>query len=372
MSALSETLESIRAKIAAVRAKNQNLSEEDTKLALINPVLCALGWTVGNLEDVRCEYRRTPTSNPVDYALLVQTDPKLLLEAKALGQPVEGGKWGDQIMGYAGNAGIEWVILTNGDEYRIYNACAKVPLEQKLFRSVRLTNPADPTEETLALLSKERFNALPAQWQMHFADRQVHAAIKNLFSESPESLSHLVSFVKKHVTGLNPKEIKSSLARLRVGFLTRLRVEFPVDHSKPADEPEPSKSAEGVAPVDYIAFWKPIRTESNGLFAGKPADRRWIAKWIRGICLSLVVLDHECRVEIEFNDENRQKQRDKVLELLRAGKYPRELHESPKCVSVRFSVLDKGIKDRDNWPEIHEKLKSLGEQIHKALMESDV
>ena len=31
-------------------------------------------------------------------------------------------------MGYVGTIGAEWVVLTNGDEYRIYNAkCGAVP-----------------------------------------------------------------------------------------------------------------------------------------------------------------------------------------------------------------------------------------------------
>jgi hypothetical protein len=50
------------------------------------------------------------------------------------------------------------------NEYRIYNACVDVPLAEKLFRVVRLSDPNSRAEETLLLLSKERFNDLENQW----------------------------------------------------------------------------------------------------------------------------------------------------------------------------------------------------------------
>ena len=37
-------------------------------------------------------------------------------------------------MGYASVAGVEWVVLTDGNEYRIYNSHATVPVEEKLLK----------------------------------------------------------------------------------------------------------------------------------------------------------------------------------------------------------------------------------------------
>ena len=85
-------------------------------------------------------------------------------------------------MGYATVSGVEWVVITNGDEYRIYNACAAVPVEEKLFRKVAVTDPDSPVVQTLSLLSKERIseNQIEVLWRAHFVDRQVqlfdHAA----------------------------------------------------------------------------------------------------------------------------------------------------------------------------------------------------
>ena len=216
MSKLSQVLDEIRAKIA--KLPDKNLSEENTKTRLINPVLRALGWDPENPEDVTMEDREGKY-HPPDYVLLLQGKPKLLVEAKRLGEKLEGDKWADKLMGYVGAAaaGAEWIVLTNGDEYHIYNATVHVSsFGQRLFRKVRLTKPDDPTEETLALLSKEGIGDgdINDQWETSFADSQVRAAIEKLFSRSPDSLSVLFSFVNKHVNkGLNRKQIRASLAR---------------------------------------------------------------------------------------------------------------------------------------------------------------
>ena len=186
MSSLSETLESVRTRIAKYRGKN--LSEANTKTALIEPVLCGLGWPVGDLDEVSLEFRLKSSDNPVDYALLLVGNeiPIMLVEAKALGQSLE--RWANQIMGYAGTCGVAWVVLTDGDEYRIYNASVLAPFEQKLFRTVRLSDPNARPEETLALLSKGRIGDLDAQWKIHFADSQVQAGSKSSSRQLPSFL----------------------------------------------------------------------------------------------------------------------------------------------------------------------------------------
>ncbi len=220
MSELAQAVDSVRRKIR--RYQGKDLNEQDTKTALIHPVLRALGWDVGDLEEVRQEYKRRPRDKPVDYALLLLRTPRLFVEAKALGQKLEDRRWANQIMGYATVAGVEWVVLTNGDEYRIYNACAAVPIEEKLFRSIRLTDEEAPAEETLRLLSKEQVseNQIEILWQAQFVDRQIRAALEALFTEQDLSL---VRLVRKRVRELSPKDIRASLSRVQVRF------DFPVE-----------------------------------------------------------------------------------------------------------------------------------------------
>ena len=147
---LDRVLATVRDKIT--RYAGKGIGEQDTKAALIVPVLRALGWDTEDLEDVKLEYKRRPSDNPVDYALVLLREPRLFIEAKALGVHLVDPKWANQFLGYAMAAGVEWVVLTDGDEYRLYNSHATVPVEEKLFRTIRISDPATRPAETLDLL----------------------------------------------------------------------------------------------------------------------------------------------------------------------------------------------------------------------------
>ena len=242
MIALATVLDEVRKRIALYQGKEMN--EQNTKTALIDPVLRNLGWEVGNLDEVMQEYKRKPQDKPVDYGMFLLRTPKLFVEAKALGQNLDDRKWANQIMGYAAVAGVKWVVITNGDEYRIYNACVDVPVEEKLFRSVRVTDCTSPIVETLGLLSKNciRDNEIEVLWKAHFVDRQVRTALEGLFSPEPDPA--LMHAVKKHVRDLSPKDLRASLSRVRAHF------DFPVEpDSRPLENRENRRSDEAAPGV---------------------------------------------------------------------------------------------------------------------------
>ena len=186
MADLEQALLTVRDRIA--RHQRENIGEQDTKAALIVPVLRALGWDVEDLEDVKLEYRRRPSDNPVDYALFLLRTPRLFIEAKALGAHLDDGKWAAQILAYATVAGVEWVALTDGNAWRIYNSHAAVPVEQKLFRVVHIADPDEHAEETLRLLSKAQMadHLIDDLWKSDFVDRQVRDALQHLFGPEPD------------------------------------------------------------------------------------------------------------------------------------------------------------------------------------------
>lgn len=198
------------------RHRGSNIGEQNTKLALINPVLRTLGWDVEDLEDVRSEFRRAPSDKPVDYALMLARTPRLFVEAKALDENLEDRRWANQIVSYATVAGVEWVVLTNGDEYRIYNAHALAPVEEKLFRIVQISEDLDAAAEALALLAKEqvRENSLTGLWQAYSIDRRVKAAVDALFL--PEPSPWLVRRLAKDLEGLTNGDVRDALVRARV------------------------------------------------------------------------------------------------------------------------------------------------------------
>jgi hypothetical protein len=252
MSELSQALSSLRVRIAASRGKRA-INEENTKATLIVPVLRALGWDAEDLDSVVHEYKPRRADKPVDYALLVGGAPRLFIEAKALGENLDDRKWAGQIMGYASVAGVEWIVLTNGDEWRIYNAHAAVGVDEKLFRTVRISGEGTLAQETLALLAKEQWDGkcIELLWQAQFVDRKVRVAVEGMFGIEPDS--GLVNAIRKRCPGLSPKDIRASMGR------AQFTLEFPPVSPPPkgrttkVDPPPPPPIPHAVvSPLDLI------------------------------------------------------------------------------------------------------------------------
>jgi predicted type IV restriction endonuclease len=220
---LTRKVRELRQTIARLRRRSSNISEEDTKRILINPLLESLQWDTLDVEEVRSEYRHKSQDNPVDYALFLLRTPCLFVEAKALGKHLEDRKWVAQTIGYAATVGIEWCVLTNGDEYRLYNAHAAVDADDKLFRAVTISeeNDESTTIETLGLLTKENMaeRRLNDLWKVDFIDKRVKTALDALVSQQDDGL---VRLLRKTTTGLSAKDVRASLARALV------QVDFPV------------------------------------------------------------------------------------------------------------------------------------------------
>lgn len=221
MSGLRETLAEVRQRIAR-HGGSRKLGEENTKATLIEPVLRALGWDVEDVDEVQREYKAKPRDKPVDYALLLLRSPRLFIEAKGLGEDLADRRWINQVMGYAAVAGVEWIALTDGDEYRLYNARAPMHADEKLFRTVRISDESTRAGGTLDLLSRERMreNRLEVLWKAHFVDRQVDHALAELLEGGGDPA--FVRLLRKRTQSLSPSDIRASLSRARV------QVTFPV------------------------------------------------------------------------------------------------------------------------------------------------
>lgn len=179
---VAATVQRLRERVRQIRQRRDAITEQDTKVAFINPLLTALGWNLEEMDEVRSEYRRKPQDNLVDYALLLLRSPCLFVEAKALSADLSDRKWIAQTLGYSTVVGVEWWVLTNREEYRLYNAHAPVDAEEKLFRTVSLSDVTrhDYLVETLELLSKDKMgeNRLNLLWKAHFVDRRVQAHLE--------------------------------------------------------------------------------------------------------------------------------------------------------------------------------------------------
>ena len=132
---LKETIETLRERIQAHRAYLEG-NETRTRQVLIDPLLHELGWDVGDPDSVELEY--SINQQRVDYALMGRKTPVAVIEAKALGKPLDE-KETMQALNYANTAGIPYMTLTNGDHWRMLEVFKQAPIKDRILMEFQLT-----------------------------------------------------------------------------------------------------------------------------------------------------------------------------------------------------------------------------------------
>jgi type I restriction-modification system DNA methylase subunit len=139
------------------RSQRRLRDEEDVKNAIIDPLLEILGWNVNEPSEVKKE--EPIGSKFADYALKIEGETEIIIEAKALDKkfqdPTEDGhgEFEKQAINYAYNEGVDWALLTNGEEWRLYNAYWK---GKKLAFQMEVGDfPSDSNYPKISLLSKD-------------------------------------------------------------------------------------------------------------------------------------------------------------------------------------------------------------------------
>ena len=118
-----ELIDTIR-QIAKVYTERKDViqTEESTKNALIMPFISALGYNVFDPSEVIPEFTADmgiKKGEKVDYAIIRDNRPIMLIEAKWSGEPLDVTKEA-QLMRYFNTTPAKIGILTNGHEYRFY------------------------------------------------------------------------------------------------------------------------------------------------------------------------------------------------------------------------------------------------------------
>lgn len=255
-------LQEVRQRLHRYRNRNDNMSEADTKAALIEPLLLAMGWDTFDIEEVKREYRHKSPDNPVDYALFVGRKPLLFVEAKGLKEKMDDRKWITQTVNYANAVGVEWCVLTNGDEYRIYNSHAPCDVEEKLFSSVQISNLAQEqsTLDILDLISKDRLSEkkIDNLWKAHFIDRRVGLVLQGLLKGNDQSF---IKLIRKETPDLTPSQIKESL----------LRADIQIDYPTVTPSTVLSDTSPGLR---HTSAASPRPTQLSGTSQKKPAKSK--------------------------------------------------------------------------------------------------
>ena len=136
--------------------QKKDISEADT-VTVINDILADVcGYD--KYHEVTSQYAIRGTF--VDLAVKVDENIRFLIEVKAIGIELKDSHI-KQAIDYAANEGIEWVVLTNGAVWRVYNVHFGQPIEKILVCEVDLIALSPKSDEILECfgnLSRESFS----------------------------------------------------------------------------------------------------------------------------------------------------------------------------------------------------------------------
>ena len=133
------------------------LSEADTRAYLVDPLLRILGYE--GVGDLRREVSVQATKEAVDYLLMVDGQPRVIVEAKALRNNLTD-QHAAQCVQYATILGVRWCLITNGLRWAVFDAQGKGPLADKRVAEVSFDDDFRNTDDAWAVLSSFSQDAL--------------------------------------------------------------------------------------------------------------------------------------------------------------------------------------------------------------------
>jgi hypothetical protein len=134
-------------------AKDRDVNESDTSMIVTDMLADVFGFD--KYTEVTREYAIRGTY--CDLATKVEGKLQTLIEVKAIGVDLKDNHT-KQAVDYAANQGVEWVMLTNGNTWKVYSVSFSKPISADLvldFDILDLDPKADDSLEALFLLSKE-------------------------------------------------------------------------------------------------------------------------------------------------------------------------------------------------------------------------
>jgi len=199
-------------------------SEADVGTKFVLPLLGILGWDKESTDPKEVkEQKRDPTGKPTDYTLCPDGKDKIVVEIKKFSKKlddyyIKNNKklfFPQQAIDYAFNLKLDWAILTNFDEIRLYYTHVKKP-EDGLIFSIKYNKLLESISD-LELFSKERvekgsLEALSFRKDREPIEIELTSVLKNIRKEIQTSID-----LKNNVS-------ESNLRLIVQGMIDRLLV----------------------------------------------------------------------------------------------------------------------------------------------------
>lgn len=140
--------------------KDSISTEEATKTAIILPFFSALGYDIFNPNEFLPEFVADigiKKGEKVDYAIILNGEPVILIEAKAINKNLE--KHDSQLFRYFATTKAKFAILTNGIKYLFYTDIEEVnKMDTTPFLEIDILNLNESSINELKRFIKSNFN----------------------------------------------------------------------------------------------------------------------------------------------------------------------------------------------------------------------
>jgi len=201
--------------------KNKNINEAQTKEWLIKPFFELLGWDFSNPDEVIPEDDDSTGKRP-DYCFYINKKPKLLLEAKQINNSLDDIKMITEKMNYCSNSQVPFLIITNGELYRIYYSELKGSGKDKLLQEFSILNDID--EEIIEKLHKSNveYDKLLIYAKNIFILTNIKKTIEYLFQSPNKKIIDIINEKLKEILGhkFGNDEIEESLRQFTIQINT--------------------------------------------------------------------------------------------------------------------------------------------------------
>ncbi len=200
------------------KLKDNLLTEEATKNALIMPMLQALGYDVFNPLEVTPEFIcdiGTKKGEKIDYAIMSDGEPILLIECKHWNQPLT--LHDNQLLRYFHVSNAKFGLLTNGIIYRFYTDL-EIPnkMDEKPFLEINMLDLKSNQIDELKKFHKAYFdvgNILSSASELKYTNELKNILNSEFNSPSPEFVKLLAKQVYDSI--ITPKILEQFTALVR-------------------------------------------------------------------------------------------------------------------------------------------------------------
>jgi Type I restriction enzyme R protein N terminus (HSDR_N) len=148
---ISESLKKFQPVLASAKSKDVN---ESNTVVIVTDILADV-FGFDKYSEITTEHAIKSTY--CDLAVILDDSVRMLIEVKAIGLDLKEPHV-KQAIDYAANKGIEWVILTNGINWKVFKVTFAKPIGQELVVDIDITALSHKNSshiETLFLFSKE-------------------------------------------------------------------------------------------------------------------------------------------------------------------------------------------------------------------------